>query len=71
MSTTRIESFFILIFSVFHDLALIKTSLNITKSTVGNSVVENAIVKVHDNLKEGESMVHPLTQSNIFPRSFF
>ena len=42
-------------------------ALNITKSTVGNAVVENAINLVHDNLKEGESMVHPLSQANIFP----
>jgi type IV pilus assembly protein PilC len=42
-------------------------ALNITKSTVGNAVVEDAITMVHDNLKEGESMVNPLTQANIFP----
>ncbi len=42
-------------------------ALNITRETVGNAVVENAITLVHDNLKEGESMVHPLTQANIFP----
>ena len=42
-------------------------ALNITRETVGNAVVEKAITLVHDNLKEGESMVHPLTQANIFP----
>jgi type IV pilus assembly protein PilC len=42
-------------------------ALNITRSTVGNSVVESAITMIHDNLKEGESMVNPLTQANIFP----
>lgn len=42
-------------------------SLTITRSTVGNSVVEKAITLVHDNLKEGESMLNPLTQANIFP----
>ncbi|MBN2144987.1 MAG: type II secretion system F family protein [Candidatus Aureabacteria bacterium] len=42
-------------------------SLMITKNTIGNSVVESAIDLVHDNLKEGESMVQPLVQAGIFP----
>ena len=42
-------------------------ALTITRSTVGNAVVESALDLVHDNLKEGESMVAPLTEANIFP----
>ncbi len=42
-------------------------SLTITKNTVGNAVVEGAIELVHENLREGESMVQPMTQANIFP----
>jgi type IV pilus assembly protein PilC len=42
-------------------------ALTITKNTVGNSVVESAIELIHENLREGESMVQPLIQANIFP----
>lgn len=42
-------------------------ALNITKETAGNVVIGNAITKVHDAVKEGESIVHPLEASNVFP----
>ncbi|EKD26346.1 MAG: hypothetical protein ACD_79C01243G0003 [uncultured bacterium] len=42
-------------------------ALRITQTTVGNAVVESAINMVHDNLKEGDSIVNPLTHANIFP----
>ncbi|MCS7064587.1 MAG: type II secretion system F family protein [Methylacidiphilales bacterium] len=42
-------------------------ALNITKDTVGNHVVAQAIVKVHDSVKEGESVVVPLESSGLFP----
>jgi type IV pilus assembly protein PilC len=42
-------------------------ALNITRDTAGNVVVSNAIMKVHDAVKEGESMVGPLEASNVFP----
>jgi type IV pilus assembly protein PilC len=42
-------------------------ALNITRDTAGNSVVSEAIMKVHDAVKEGESMVAPLDASKIFP----
>lgn len=42
-------------------------ALNITRETAGNSVVANAITKVHDSVKEGESIVHPLEVSGVFP----
>jgi type IV pilus assembly protein PilC len=42
-------------------------ALNITKDTAGNVVVSNAIAKVHDAVKEGESMVAPLESSKVFP----
>jgi type IV pilus assembly protein PilC len=38
-----------------------------TLVTAGNSVVSEAIMKVHDAVKEGESMVAPLDASKIFP----
>ena len=42
-------------------------ALNITRETAGNSVIANAITKVHDSVKEGESIVHPLEVSGVFP----
>lgn len=42
-------------------------ALNITRETAGNLVVSNAINKVHDAVKEGESMVAPLESSGVFP----
>lgn len=42
-------------------------ALNITRETAGNTVISDAINKVHDAVKEGESMVAPLEASNVFP----
>lgn len=42
-------------------------ALNITRETAGNAIVSEAIVKVHDAVKEGESMVAPLEASPVFP----
>lgn len=42
-------------------------ALNITRETAGNTVVADAISKVHDSVKEGESIVHPLEVSGVFP----
>lgn len=42
-------------------------ALNITRDTAGNHIVADAITKVHDAVKEGESMVNPLEASKIFP----
>lgn len=42
-------------------------ALNITRETAGNVVVSDAIDKVHNAVKEGESMVAPLESSKVFP----
>jgi len=42
-------------------------ALNITRDTAGNAVVSEAISKVHDSVREGESIVHPLEASGVFP----
>ncbi len=42
-------------------------ALNITRDTAGNVVVSNAIDKVHESVKEGESIVAPLEASKVFP----
>ena len=42
-------------------------ALNITRDTAGNVVVAEAIDKVHEAVREGESVVAPLEASKIFP----
>ena len=42
-------------------------ALNITRETAGNVIVGEAIGKVHDSVKEGESIVQPLEASGVFP----
>ncbi len=41
--------------------------LIITRETIGNSVLERAIDKVHDRVKEGDSVAAPLEQTKVFP----
>jgi type IV pilus assembly protein PilC len=42
-------------------------ALNITRDTAGNVVISNAIEKVHEAVKEGETIVTPLQSSGVFP----
>jgi len=42
-------------------------ALQITRDTAGNETVSEAIDRIHDNVKEGESMVAPMEASRIFP----
>lgn len=42
-------------------------SLKITKETIGNEVIENAIMKVHDSIKDGDTIAAPLDESKVFP----
>jgi len=42
-------------------------ALNITRETAGNAVVSKAIGKIHDAVKEGESIVAPMEGSKVFP----
>ncbi len=42
-------------------------ALNITRDTAGNTIVSDAIDKVHEAVKEGESIVTPLQSTGIFP----
>ncbi|MFZ4716184.1 MAG: type II secretion system F family protein [Chthoniobacterales bacterium] len=42
-------------------------ALNITKETAGNAVISSAITKIHDSVKEGESIVRPMDASGVFP----
>lgn len=40
-------------------------ALNITKDTVGNTVLTVALGKVHDSIREGEPIANPLGQTNV------
>jgi type IV pilus assembly protein PilC len=42
-------------------------ALNITRETAGNAAIAAAIARVHDSVKEGESIVQPLEASRAFP----
>ncbi len=42
-------------------------ALKITKETIGNSVVQNAVDKVHDSIKEGDTIAAPLDETKVFP----
>lgn len=42
-------------------------ALDITKDTAGNEIIAKAISRVHDSIKEGESISKPLEASGVFP----
>lgn len=42
-------------------------ALNITRDTAGNVIISRAIERVHEAVKEGESIVTPLQASGVFP----
>jgi type IV pilus assembly protein PilC len=42
-------------------------ALNITRETAGNAAIARAIARVHDSVKEGESIVQPLEAGKAFP----
>jgi type IV pilus assembly protein PilC len=42
-------------------------SLSIVKETIGNEVMSEAVARVHDSVREGETIAGPLEESNAFP----
>jgi len=42
-------------------------ALKITKETIGNEIVQDAVDKVHDSVKEGDTIAAPLDQTKVFP----
>ncbi len=42
-------------------------ALKITKETISNSVIQDAVLKVHDRIKEGDTIAVPLDESKVFP----
>ncbi|MDZ7860109.1 MAG: type II secretion system F family protein [Candidatus Krumholzibacteriota bacterium] len=41
--------------------------LNITAKTAGNKVIEDAVVKTRESIREGNTIAEPLKQSGVFP----
>ena len=42
-------------------------ALLITRDTAGNVIVADAVTKIHDSVREGESIVTPMSTCNVFP----
>lgn len=42
-------------------------ALKIVRETIGNYVIECAVDKVHDSIREGETIAAPLEETNVFP----
>ncbi len=42
-------------------------ALNITRGTIKNSLIVDALVRVHDRVRDGEPLATPLDQQKIFP----
>ncbi|MBI2422497.1 MAG: type II secretion system inner membrane protein GspF [Candidatus Hydrogenedentes bacterium] len=42
-------------------------ALKITRETISNSVMQNAVDKVHDSIKEGDTIAAPLDETKVFP----
>lgn len=42
-------------------------ALNITRGTIKNSLIAEALIRVHDRVRDGEPLATPLDQQKIFP----
>ena len=42
-------------------------SIMITKETAGNEVISRSLARVHDSIREGESIAGPLSKTRVFP----
>jgi type IV pilus assembly protein PilC len=67
MSKTSISRFSRTLGTLISSGVPILQALNITRDTAGNHVVASAISKIHDSVKEGESVVGPMEASGVFP----
>lgn len=45
----------------------ILTGLNMAKDTIGNRVIAQELVRIHNNVKDGDSLARPLARSKEFP----
>jgi type IV pilus assembly protein PilC len=67
MSKTSISRFSRTLGTLISSGVPILQALNITRDTAGNHVVASAISRIHDSVKEGESVVEPMEASGVFP----
>jgi type IV pilus assembly protein PilC len=67
MSKTAIARFARTLGTLISSGVPILQALNITRETASNTIVANAIGKIHDSVKEGESVVGPMESSGVFP----
>ena len=67
MSKTAIARFSRTLGTLISSGVPILQALNITRETASNTIVANAIGKIHDSVKEGESVVGPMESSHVFP----
>jgi type IV pilus assembly protein PilC len=42
-------------------------ALKITRDTINNSIIQDAVQKVHDRIKEGDTIAAPLDETKVFP----
>ena len=42
-------------------------ALKITKETINNEIIQDAVDKVHDSIKEGDTIAAPLDKTKVFP----
>ena len=42
-------------------------ALNITRGTINNSLITDALLRVHDRVRDGEPLAAPLDQQHVFP----
>jgi type IV pilus assembly protein PilC len=42
-------------------------ALKITRDTIGNEIIQDAVDKVHESVKEGDTIAAPLDQTKVFP----
>jgi type IV pilus assembly protein PilC len=67
MSKTAIARFSRTLGTLISSGVPILQALNITRETASNTIIANAIGKIHDSVKEGESVVGPMESSSVFP----
>ncbi len=67
MSKTAIARFSRTLGTLISSGVPILQALNITRETASNTIVAVAIGKIHDSVKEGESVVGPMESSGVFP----
>ncbi len=67
MTKVAISRFARTLGTLVHSGVPILQALTIVRETSGNVIVGNAVTKVHESVKEGETITAPLESANVFP----